>query len=77
MARITSFVATAALVLSTTVAVAGGMNEPKNDDDVVVALPTCTGSPSLCAGGLGGSGTAAAALLGALALGAALSSGSH
>lgn len=77
MARIKSFVAATALVLSTTAAFAGGMNEPQNEDDVVVALPTCTGSPSLCAGGLGGGGTAAAALLGALAIGAALSSGSH
>ncbi len=82
MARITSFVAAAALALSSTVAFAGGPEDAQGEDDVIVVAQGCASSVSLCpaagaVGSLAGGGAAAAALAGAVLLGAALSSGSH
>lgn len=89
MARITSFVAAAAIALTSSAAFAGGPATEYETEDkpVVVVAEGCSSSVSLCPAGAGaaalgglGGGAALGAAVGVAALAAALgnnSSGSH
>lgn len=69
MSRITAFVAALAFAASATVASAGGLAAPEEDNEVIAVIPGAKPAPAL------GAGAAAAALLLALAL--KNDSGSH
>jgi len=71
MSRITAFVAALAFVASASVATAGGLSAPEEDDDVIVVLPGTAAVSSM------GTGAVVAGVAGLVLLGAALSSGSH